>query len=215
MKKALVGCAGLTLVLLVAGGGALYFYVYKPFVSDYVGSAVEMAAVADMNAEVENQAAYASPPDGKLSAEQVERLVRVQEAIKTGLGGRIEALEAKYEQMEAEGRTAGYREVLGAWRDAAGLFTEAKRAQVRALNAEGFSLDEYTWVRREAYRAAGLGLPAVAVGDLLEAAQHGDPQVVQQRQARAYGDVPEQNRAAVDPHAKTLEENAPLAWFGL
>lgn len=213
MKKALLGCAGATLVLFLVAGGAIYYFA-KPFVSDYIGGITQLSELAEMNERIENKASYMPPSDEELSNEQVERFLQVQRQMREEMGRRFDELKAKYEHIEQEGRDANYREILGAWHDLSDLFLEAKRTQVEALNEQGFSLEEYDWVRTAVYRAAHMEIPRQRLDELVEAARDGEERV---ESAEAYqtDGVPEHNRSLVEPYAEELQENAGLAWFGL
>jgi hypothetical protein len=88
------------------------------------------------------------------------------------------------------------------------LIVDAKEAQVDALNANGFSLGEYAWVRGQVIRAAGFSAYQV---DLAALAADGDDDLVRELEA----DVPAANVALVAPYAEELEQFLPLAAFGL
>lgn len=219
MKKGILGCLGVLVALVMVGGGASYVFFVKP-ASDYIGSFTQFAELNAMNQEVENRAPYDPPADDELTAEQVRRLLAVQETVEGEMGQRLDALKTKYESMEAdmqlEGREANYREVIGAWRDIVDLVLEAKRIHVDALNAHAFSLAEYRWVRDRVYEAAGVMLPASSLTDIAEAVREsgGDPQAVKQQYEAGLAEVPARNRELVEPHAEALEERAWLAWIG-
>ena len=220
MKKGVLGCFGIFVVLTLIIGAGFYFFIYKPFISDYVGGFAQLAEVAELNDQVENRAAYLPPEDNVLRAAQVERFVSVQAEMEEALGQRVEALKAKYEKLEAEieaqGREANYLEMFAGFRDMMGLITEAKRIQVEALNRQDFSLEEYAWVRREAYRAAGLPVLSVGLVEAAEAAQNGNTEALAQQTLS--GDslaAPAPNRRLVKAHHEQLERMAGLAFFGL
>ena len=108
-----------------------------------------------------------------------------------------------------------YVEALRGFSDAMGLVLQAKRIQVGALNRQDFSLDEYAWVRREAYRAAGI--PVLSTG-LVEAIASEDGSAEALMQHTIDGDslaAPAPNRRLIGPHQEQLERMAGLAFFGL
>lgn len=219
MKKGLTGCLIVFVLLAVGGGIGFYYYVYKPFVGDYVGGFMEMAQVRELNDDIQDKTAYTPPADGELSPDQVDRFLGVQDQIRGDLSKELEKLKAKYEQIEVEieqaGRDANYREMLSAWSDVTDLVVEAKRAQVAALNRQGFSLDEYEWVKQEVYRAAGMQVPTMGMRDILRAVQDGSGPEAIQVDPDASNAVPAHNRELVKAHGEQLEEMAALAWFGL
>jgi hypothetical protein len=77
----------------------------------------------------------------------------------------------------------------------------SKRNQVEALNRHDFSLQEYAWVRQQAYQALG---QQVNVASL--------EQIGATRPAQYASD---QALALVEPHREQLAEMYVLAWFGL
>jgi hypothetical protein len=104
---------------------------------------------------------------------------------------------------------AAYRDMVTAW-------LEAKRSQVEGLNEVGFSLEEYRWVREQAYQALGMAYVDFDLGKLAENVTSGagvDPQ------GRLLGAIeptgPASNRALVERFKKQLEEAISLASFGL
>ncbi len=216
MKKLGIGC----LVALVLLGGLglvaaylIYDRVYKP-ASEYVGSFKELGAIAELEREVKNTAPFTEPADGELSEDLVERFVAVQDAMRVSLGARLEQLKAKYDQIEearkTRGNEASFREGLGALKDLTSLLVQAKRAQVEALNAAGFSFKEYEWVRRQVYSGLGVVVSSLDIKDLARAAREGGKQV-----EAGLGQVSERNRELVRRYEKKLREMAPLAFFGL
>ena len=204
MKKALTGCLVVVVLALVLGAGGLWWFVLRPAWdagSALVGAAEQWQQLAELEAEVaEDDAGFAGPADGRLQAEQVARFVAVQQHIAAALGEDWKTLEAKYQAMEAqqdaEGREPDMAEALGAWEDLSGILLAAKRAQVDALNEAGMGLNEYRWVRDQAYMALGLAssdaAPPPALAD----------------SAMAH------NAQLLRPHAELLQKTLATAWLG-
>lgn len=221
MKKLVIGC-GLVLVLFgVAATVATYYFVYRP-ASAFMASMSELGAVADLETALTNTSSFTPPPDGTLTAPQVQRFMTVQAAVKNHMGTRFSELRAKYDAVDGEmqdgERTVKLTEAVGAYRDLFGLITEARTAQVNALNAQNFSRDEYQWVRARVFEAAGLSVTGVDLGELVERAKEGDFQLPSGGEAmigEPEGGVPATNKALVEPHVATLREWAPYAMFGL
>jgi hypothetical protein len=210
MKKLLLGCAVVS-VLLVVGGGAIAYFVVYPRVREYAGSFAQLQEVPKLNAQIRNRAVFAPPSNGELTPEMVDRFRKAQASLKRRMGGRIKAIEEKYKGFD-QSHQASLTEMFGAFKDLGGLLVDAKRAQVEALNETGFSLEEYQWTRNSVYLALGMpiqeNLEAVlrkAAGD--EAAQDAMQDIARQ--------VPDANRKLVEPHSKELADNAALAFFGL
>jgi hypothetical protein len=193
MKKALVGCLVVGLLLVVVGGGAFYWFVVRP-VGSAVGTLADnakgLAAAAQVEETISNKAPYTPPADGKLTPAQVQSLVAVQTAMQAALGTQLDTLKAKYDaieaQQKAQGRDANLSEIAGAYSDFSGYILKAKQAQATALNQQNMSLEEYRWVRGQAYAA----LPFIEMDPAQLAAFNGAP-------------------AAMESAAKAAESNPP------
>ncbi|HXE79648.1 MAG TPA: hypothetical protein VNK41_02780 [Vicinamibacterales bacterium] len=211
MKKALLGCLGVSVLLLVAAGVLSYIYVYKPAKS-FVAGIAQFEEVTKLNAQVQNQSPFSPPAGGELTQDLVDRYMKVQRSLRERMGPTVQELEAKYKAFEGpDARDASISEMLGAIRDLAGLIVEAKRAQVAALNAQGFSLAEYEWVRGSMYAALGVPLQST-FQDALRQAQGEAPAMPMEPMTTT---VPEINKQLVAPYAKELQDGAALAFFGL
>ena len=216
MKKLGIGClivVVLFALVAVVVGYLAYDRLYKP-AAEYVGSFKELATVAELEREVKNTATFVEPSDGELSAELVQRFMGVQDAMRARLGARLDGLKAKYDQidgaMKSEDRKASFREAMGAMKDLTSILVEAKRSQVEALNAAGFSVKEYEWVRNQVYAGLGIVAGSLDVKDLARIAQEGGPQL-----HAGVTEVSQKNRDLVAKYEKKLRELAPLAFFGL
>lgn len=204
MKKAVTGCLVVVLLALVIGAGVLWWFVLRPAWdagSALVGAAEQWTQVAALEEQVKvEDSGFAPPADGRLSETQVARLVRVQQAIAAALGDHVDTLEAKYQALEAEhaaeGREPDVAEALGAWQDLSGVLLTAKQAQVDALNAAGMGLNEYRWVRGQAYMALGLAT-----------ADDAPP-------AELAGSALAHNAALLRPHRELLAETGATTWLG-
>lgn len=204
-KKFALGCLIVAVAVLVVGGGAAYFYVIRPL-TNTVKAGMELPRLAELDQKVSNDRAFAAPADGELTAQQVDRYLQVTSAVMNGLRGRAEELTKKYDEISSSGNP-GIRQVLNAYADIIKLVVQAKELQVDALNAAGFSLAEYDWVRRSVIQAAGhayaeIDLTALSKGE------------VEADEAATTG-VPEANVEMVKQHVDAVEEFLPLAAFGL
>jgi hypothetical protein len=209
MKKFAIGCFAVLVVLTLAGVGIVWFKFGDDISAglDAVQGAAQLATeFEELNDSVENRSTFEAPADGALSERQFDRFMATQRQMRNEMEGRLEELQQKYESMEQEiderGGQASISEMMGAYSDLTGLLIEAKRAQVAALNAQGFSLQEYNWVRQQVYRALG---ESVAVAAIAESG------AVAQMQTQ----VPESTREMVAPHREELMESYVLAWWGL
>jgi len=157
---------------------------------------------------VSNKRSFTAPTDGELKASDVERYLNVTRAVSAGLKGKAAELESKYSQLVDDDSNPSVRQVINAYGDIIRLVVQAKELQVKALNAEGFSLAEYSWVRREVYQAAGIGYHALDLTALSEGE-------VDETQNAGLQEAPPKNVELVAPYVDELDEYMPLAVFGL
>lgn len=212
MKKLLLGCLGVSVLLLIAGGVLGYFYVYKPARS-FVAGIAQFGEVTELNAKIENKSAFTQPEGGLLTQAMVDRYMNVQQSLRDRMGPRLTELEAKYKRFEGDsGEQPSVTEVLGAIQDLGTLILEAKRAQVAAINEQGFSLAEYEWVRGAMYEAVDIPLGTTFQDALRQAGGEADVSAAMQRMGE---NVPQANRDLVAPLTEKLQENISLAFFGL
>lgn len=206
MKKILIGCFGVVVLLAVAGGLVAYFKVIKPGMEIFGGLAELQTEFQKLDDSIENRARFAAPGDGVLDEDRFERFLAAHRAMRGQLEGRLQELDAKYDQMKAEldekGEEAGIGDVIGAYADLADLLIDGKRAQVEALNAQGFSIEEYNWTRDQVYRGLGESVAVAAIG------QGGN-------RANFNQTVPQATMDLVEPHREELMESYVLAWWGL
>ena len=214
MKKFLIGCFGVFLLLAIGGSILTYMFVIKPGMEMYdqvtqLGEQFEQA-----NNAIENTSSFTPPANEELSQAQLDRFLAAQRDIRASMGARLEELEEKYRRFDNSqdgGEQAGIGDVIGAYGDMFGLLAEAKRAQVDAINAQDFSLEEYTWTRNRTYQALGQQVGMFSFGEdfNLEQFMNADPDNRPQQQA------PEANVQLVQPHREELMEMLALAWWGL
>ena len=148
--------------------------------------------------------------------------LEVQGRIRSLLGTRFGEFQTKYAELtrrmdEHKGTVLDAPAVIGAYRDLATLYVDAKKAQVTALNDAGLSLEEYRWVRGQAYAALGIPMADADISKMIEAAtsgRDGGGATVGDQSPHASA-APETNKALVEPHRKALEDNVALGFFGL
>ena len=225
MKKLLIGCFLAAVLLTVAAGGALYLawgYV-GPIVRTVTGvteGVTRLGGLAEIEEGLTTTAPFAAPDSSELTPAQVERFLRVQRQVRLALGTRGEAFAAKYREMtqtRPDGTTTlpTLPQLLDGVGDLSSVYLDAWRAQVQAMNTDGFSRDEFTWVRGRVYQAAGLDAARYDAGDLedvIEAMARGakvDPPAVR------LPDAPARNRALVKPHVAEVTSWLPMVVFGL
>jgi hypothetical protein len=201
MKKIAIGCGVIALILLIGAAVATYFVVNK--VQSAVAEFAALGEVPEIERGVRNKEVFSPPTSAELTEAQVARFVQVQQQVRSLVGTRFAEFETKYKDLSERMN-----------KDLAQTFVAAKRAQVDALNDAGMSLDEYRWIRTQAYAALGIPLGEFDVSQVIDDIREG-------RQPRQPEGVvvaptgPEVNRTLVEPHRKTLEENAALPFFGL
>lgn len=221
MKKLLIGC----LVILVLGGALLgvgAYFLYRaasPVVQNARDYFDRFSQLNELDKQIKNQSVYSAPQNGELSKEQVDRFTRVQDQMRATLGQRFDAIEEKYRHLKANAdppRQPTFGEMFSALGELAGVVTDARRAQVNALNQEGFSSTEYAWVKSRVYQAAGVELSgAIDFQKIAEAARKGTGIDAIRVPEQPLAAVPAKNRELVKPHVKRMDEWLPLAFFGL
>lgn len=215
MKKAVIGCL-VVMVVLAVGAAAASYMVYRKVGSTMAGFA-ELATVPDLDRSVRNQASYVPPASGELSQSQVRRFLGVQQAVRARLGHRAKEFERRYQTLlEKDSATvADLPELVSAYRDLATGYVDGKRAQVAALNDGGFSLAEYRWVRTQMYAAVGMPMMDLDVARLVDDVRSGRTPAQPKAALQLGPSGPPATLRLVEPHRKVLEENAGLAFFGL
>jgi hypothetical protein len=216
MKKLAIGCGAVLLLLGIVGAGVGY-YVYRQ-ASSMFAQLRELDRLPEIERGVRVQTTYTPPASGELTGAQVERLAKVQEIVRQRLGQRFAELEAKYRTLidKKEATGADVPALLGAYRDMAAAWMEAKRSQVDALNTVDMSLAEYKWIREQTYRAMGVVYMDFDVTKILQQIRSGNANVEPGQIGGSIGPSgPASNRKIIEPYKKRLEENLPLASFGL
>jgi hypothetical protein len=213
MKKLLLGCAVVSVVLVVGGGALAYFFVYRP-ATEYFASFAQLSEVPKLNERIRNKAVFTPPANGELTPEMVDRFRKAQTALRERMGDRVREMEAKYKGFD-KSHQPSMSEMLSALKDLGGLLVDAKRAQVEALNSTGFSLEEYEWTRSAIYLAMGMPIQENLEAAIRKAAGDSAAEEAMRDIAREMPEVPDANRKLVEPFMKELADNAPLAFFGL
>jgi len=216
MKKLAIGCGIVLVVVAIAAAGVAY-YVYRQ-VAPALSQFSELAAVPDLERSVQNRTPFTPPATEELTEAQIEKLVQVQTQVRRRIGERISEFETKYKAL-AHKENADVTDaptVLRAYADLVKTWLDAKRGQVEALNAAGLSLEEYRWIRDQAYRALGMPFVDLDFAKIVEDARTGVTSEAPGQLRGALGPAgPEINRARIEKFKKQLEENLALASFGL
>lgn len=222
MKKILGGCL-IVLVIATVGFGVAGFYAYRAArpmfdnAADYVARARELATLSD---KVTNQSPYTPPASGELTPAQVERFIAVQGRVRSELGDRWtefeKAAESLKQKVESRQSTWSFSEVSDIVSNFMGIYTEARKAHVTALNVHKFSDEEFSWVRLRVYEAGGMQLVDSFDTSAIEALfRDGAEKSGVAVPDIAMPKVPEANIKLVTPHAAKLREWLPMAMLGL
>lgn len=212
-RKLAIGCGSVFLVLLLAGGGVAWWFIGRPMIA-IAGAARDMQRIESTYENVDDQRSYTPPEDGVLGEEQIERWLDVQAMMQASLADTAEQMRDRYEALESRMRDPAPQEVAGIVRDAAGLVVEAAQVHVRALNENGFSVEEYRWVRNQVLQAAGYSLAGYDVTQLAAAAVADDSDALP---GETDGRLPPPpiNVERISPYLDRVEEALVFAWFGL
>ena len=222
MKKILGGCLIVAIIAMI-GFGVAGYYAYraaKPMLDsagDYIARAREMVSIGD---RINNKTPYEPPVTGELTAAQVDRFVAVQGRVRSDMGdrwGQIETKSAEIQRRAQNNKTdLSLNEVASVFSDLANIYIEARKVQVNALNIHKFSDDEYSWVRRRVYEAAGVELAhGIDMSRIEEIARSGAKKSGMNMPDIPTPQVPETNSRLVKPHIAKLKEWMPLAVLGL
>ena len=222
MKKLLGGCL-VVIVIAIIGFGVAGYYAYraaKPMIDsagDYMARAREMVSIGD---RINNKSTFVSPVTGELTPSQVDRFIAVQGRVRSDMGDRWAQIEAK--SAEIQRRTENNKtdlslnEVASVFSDLANIYLEARKVQVNALNVHKFSDDEYSWVRRRVYEAAGVQLAhGIDMSRIEDIARSGAQKGGMNIPDLPMPEVPQANIRLVTPHVAKLKEWMPMAVLGL
>ena len=215
MKKLLIGCLVLAVVLAVTAGAASY-YLYRK-VDSTISGFKELGTVPELERSVRNKTPFTPPASGELTGAQLERYLAVQQQVRARLGAGAAEIEQKYKTLLAKDSATivDAPAIISAYRDLAKTYVEAKRAQVAALNDAGLSLDEYRWVRRQAYAGIGMPLMELDVAQIMADVKAGHTPAQPTPSLNLTPTARPATVKLVEPHRKALEANAGLAFFGL
>lgn len=225
MKKLFAGCLVVLVLGMVAGGVGAYFVwrAARPALESarqMADGASRLSEIADEEQRITRTQSYDGPDSGELTPEQLARFLRVQAHVRQTLGTRAEAFREKYKALSST-RPDGtevppnFTQLLAGLSDMSQIYLAARRAQVDALNTEGFSRAEFTWVRLRVYQAAGAEATRYDARELeaMIRSMTGDTTVTIRE--GALPDAPATNRELVKPHAAQLMEWLTMASFGL
>jgi hypothetical protein len=202
MKKFLIGCLAVFVLVSLVGGFFAYRYVYLP-AQRVIQNAEKFTQMADLEKQIQNIQEFIRPNDDLLSQAQVERFLAVQNQMRETLREKMDVLESKYKELENKSGNLNILQTLQGYGDMVNLIIEAKKAQIAALNAQGFSLPEYKWVKEQVIAAAGIPFKGIDWSN-----PEAEPQIT-------LPTAPQANVDLVAPFKETLEKTIGLSFFGL
>ena len=216
MKKLAIGCGLVLLLTGIAAAGAAY-YLYRQ-VSSTIAQFSGFSDLPELEDGVRNKAPYTPPASEEVSDSQIEKLAQVQTTVRQRLGQKITEFEGKYKVLldKQKATVVDVPAVIAAYGDLAATWMDAKRSQIEALNAAGLSLEEYRWIREQAYRALGKPFVDLDIGRFIADAKRGiPPETAGQLRGALEPSGPIINRERIAKFRKILEDNLALASFGL
>lgn len=221
MKKILAGCL-IVAVIAMVGLGVAMFYAYRMARPMIDSAATYMAAadeVARLGERVANKSDYTPPASGELTAAQVDRFMAVQARVSDDLKDRwkeVESRSAEFRKRSQERKDVTLTDLRDMLSSIGSIWIDGRREQVNALNVQKFSDDEYAWVRRRVWEAAGVEMAGSfdmsAIEDL---ARQGAQKTNLDLPDLPPVEVPEANIRLVKPHLAKLKEWMPMAVLGL
>ena len=100
MKKLLIGCLVLAVVLAVTAGAASY-YLYRK-VDSTISGFKELGTVPELERSVRNKTPFTPPASGELTGSQLNRYLAVQQQVRARLGAGGAKIEQKYKTLLAK-----------------------------------------------------------------------------------------------------------------
>jgi hypothetical protein len=225
MRSLVSGCFLFLVVVGIAVAGLLYvgYRNVRPYVesvSDLVGQVRSLEALGDA---VANRSPFTAPVSGELTAAQVRRFIAVQREVQTQTGTRWTAMSDRlmvWERDEHEGAAPPPGAKVNPDTDLllsqlGQLMYDTRVTQVAGMNAQQFSVDEYAWVRRQVYAAAGLQVAEhLEWREMLESLRRSAGTATPADPASRPPLVPDVNRQLVAPHLESLKADLPYAMLG-
>lgn len=221
MKKILAGCL-VVAVIAMLGLGVAAFYAYramKPVIDNAANYMDKAREVTRLGENIKIKTRFEPPGNGELTTSQVDRFVAVQTRVRADLDdqwGQIEKKSAELKARAQNSRDWTLTEFTSVFSDIANIYLAGRKSQVDAINVQRFSEEEYEWVRRRVYEAAGVqlagGMDLSRIEGLArENAWKNGVEIPPMDLPK----VPETNIKLVKPHAGKLKEWIPMAVLGL
>lgn len=222
MKKLLIGCSVVLLILALVAGWAFWRFVWQPgsqLMGDGIAQVTESVRqvqslgktttrLRELEQEIRNQAAFEPPADGLITPDQLARWLTVELTAREAIGADLKRLEeeARAEVTAPEGTVVGNAERTRAALATLGklgeVATRGKQAQVTALNAAEMSMAEYRWIRETGIAALLAGGVSIGLDQLGQTA-------AQAEQARKVLEEAQRTLGAVAPELRGILDQLP------
>jgi hypothetical protein len=216
MKKLAIGCLLILVVGGVAAAGGAYYLYYR--VKSTVTQFAELGKIPEIEDGVQIKTPFVMPAGGALTQSEVDRFVQVQTRVRARLGQNFDLLQRKYKALsdKKDATVTDLPQLIAAYRDLAASWLDAKRAQVEALNDVGLSMSEYRWIRSEAYKSLNLPLVDIDFATIAKQIRNNKQPSEEIMLGGAFsGAASPANAKLVERYRKQLEDNMPMATFGL
>jgi hypothetical protein len=216
MKKLAIGCLLILVVGGVAAAGGAYYLYYR--VKSAVSQFAELGKIPEIEDGVQIKTPFVMPAGGALTQNEVDRFVQVQTRVRARLGQNFDLLQRKYTALsdKKDATVTDLPQLIAAYRDLAASWLDAKRAQVEALNDVGLSMSEYRWIRSEAYKSLNLPLVDIDFATIAKQIRNNKQPSEEIMLGGAFsGAASPANAKLVERYRKQLEDNMPMATFGL
>jgi hypothetical protein len=216
MKKLAIGCLLILVVGGVAAAGGAYYLYYR--VKSTVTQFAELGKIPEIEDGVQIKTPFVMPAGGALTQNEVDRFVQVQTRVRARLGQNFDLLQRKYKALsdKKDATVTDLPQLIAAYRDLAASWLDAKRAQVEALNDVGLSMSEYRWIRSEAYKSLNLPLVDIDFATIAKQIRNNKQPSEEIMLGGAFsGAASPANAKLVERYRKQLEDNMPMATFGL
>lgn len=221
MKKILAGCL-IVAVIAMLGLGVAAFYAYramKPVIDNAASYMDKAREVTRLGENIKIKTRFEPPGNGELTNSQVDRFVAVQTRVRADLDDQWDQIEKKSAELKARAQNSRdwtLTEFTSVFSEIANIYLAGRKAQVDAINVQRFSEEEYEWVRRRVYEAAGVQLAGGMDLSRIEGlARENAWKNGVEIPPMGLPEVPETNIKLVTPHAGKLKEWIPMAVLGL
>jgi hypothetical protein len=221
MKKILAGCL-IVAVIAMIGLGVAAFYAYravKPVIDNAANYMDKAREVTRLGENIKIKTRFEPPRNGELTNAQVDRFVAVQTRVRADLNDQWDQIEKKSAELKARAQNSKdwtLSEFTSVFSDIGNIYLAGRKAQVDAINVQRFSEEEYEWVRRRVYEAAGVQLAGGMDLSRIEGlARENAWKNGVEIPRMDLPEVPETNVKLVKPHAGKVKEWIPMAVLGL